>query len=202
MECCCYFSFPLICTNIPASPAYGVCISQLICYSRACAQYSKFLDRAPLLIQKLLKKGQLLIDWSHRYIKYTVVITVWLTAPKYPYLKWQWNFSFLRKCSSSTEKARIAHVFSEARIAHVFSEARIAHVFSEARIAHVFSEARIAHVFSEARIAHVFSVLYCVVYLCFVFVALCLVCLMLPVSLDCPFLTALSVFSDVYFLYF
>ena len=180
MECCCYFSFPLICTNIPASPAYGVCISQLICYSRACAQYSKFLDRAPLLIQKLLKKGQLLIDWSHRYINYTVVITVWLTAPwltapKYPYLKWQWNFSFLRKCSSSTEKARIAHVFSEACIAHVFS---------------------------EARIAHVFSVLYCVVYLCFVFVALCLVCLMFPVSLDCPFLTALSVFSDVYFLYF
>ena len=56
-------------------------------------------------------------------------------------------------------------------------------------------------VFGEARIAHVFSVLYCVVHLCFVFVALCLVCLMLPVSLDCPFLIALSAFSNVYLLY-
>jgi hypothetical protein len=130
MECCCYFSFPLICTNIPASPAYGVCISQLICYSRACAQYSKFLDRAPLLIQKLLKQGQLLIGWSHRYIKYTVVITVWLTAPwltapKYPYLKWQWNFSFLRKCSSSTEKT-----FIELDYIYIYYEFSLLHIFS------------------------------------------------------------------------
>jgi hypothetical protein len=43
--------------NIPASSAYGVYISQLIRYSRACAQYIEFLDKAQLLTQKLLKQG-------------------------------------------------------------------------------------------------------------------------------------------------
>jgi hypothetical protein len=32
-------NFPFICSNIPASPAYGVYISQLIRYSRACGSY-------------------------------------------------------------------------------------------------------------------------------------------------------------------
>jgi len=50
-------NFPLISSNIPASPAYGVYISKLLRYSRACAQYSDFLDRAQLLTQKLLKQG-------------------------------------------------------------------------------------------------------------------------------------------------
>jgi len=31
-------NFPFICSNIAAPPAYGVYISQLIRYSRACAQ--------------------------------------------------------------------------------------------------------------------------------------------------------------------
>ena len=39
-------NFPFISSNIPAAPEYGVYISQLIRYSRACAQYSVFLDRA------------------------------------------------------------------------------------------------------------------------------------------------------------
>jgi hypothetical protein len=50
-------NFLFISSNIPASPAYGVYISQLVHYSRACAQYSDFLDRAQLLTQKLLKQG-------------------------------------------------------------------------------------------------------------------------------------------------
>ena len=51
-------SFPFITSNIPASPSYGVLkISQLVHYSRACAQYSDFLDKALLLIQKQLKQG-------------------------------------------------------------------------------------------------------------------------------------------------
>ena len=50
--------FPFISSSIPASPAYGVYISQLIRYSsRACAKYSDFLHRAQLLTQKLLKQG-------------------------------------------------------------------------------------------------------------------------------------------------
>ena len=38
-------NFPFICSNIPAAPAYGVYISQLIRYSRACGSYHDFLDR-------------------------------------------------------------------------------------------------------------------------------------------------------------
>jgi hypothetical protein len=50
-------NFPFISSNIPASPWYGVYISQLICYSRACAHYSDFLDITKLLMQKLHKQG-------------------------------------------------------------------------------------------------------------------------------------------------
>ena len=50
-------NFPFLSSNIPASPAYGVYISQLIRYSRACAYYSEFLKRARLLSQKLLSQG-------------------------------------------------------------------------------------------------------------------------------------------------
>jgi len=32
-------NFPFICSNIPAAPAYGGYISQLIRYSRACSSY-------------------------------------------------------------------------------------------------------------------------------------------------------------------
>ena len=48
---------PIIGSNIPASPTYGVYISQRIRYSRACGQYKDFLDRAQLLTQKLFKQG-------------------------------------------------------------------------------------------------------------------------------------------------
>ena len=43
-------NFPFTSSIIPAAPAYGVYISQLIRYSRACAQYSGFLNRAQLLM--------------------------------------------------------------------------------------------------------------------------------------------------------
>jgi hypothetical protein len=42
-------------SNIPASTAYGVYISQLMRYHRHCAQCSYFLDRAQLLTQRLHK---------------------------------------------------------------------------------------------------------------------------------------------------
>ena len=53
-------NFPFICSSIPAAPAYGVYISQLIRYSRACGLYQKFLDRGLLLTRKLLNQGFLL----------------------------------------------------------------------------------------------------------------------------------------------
>jgi hypothetical protein len=36
-------NFPNMCSNIPASPAYGFYISQLIRYARASSNYSDFL---------------------------------------------------------------------------------------------------------------------------------------------------------------
>ena len=50
-------NFPFMCSNIPASPAYGVHISQLIRYSRACGSYQGVLDRGLLLPRKLLNQG-------------------------------------------------------------------------------------------------------------------------------------------------
>ena len=42
-------NIPFISISISASPAYSVYISQLKRYSRACAQYSDFLDKSQLL---------------------------------------------------------------------------------------------------------------------------------------------------------
>ena len=51
-----------LCRSIDkAAPAYGVYISQLIRYSRACVTYSDFLDRALLLTRKLLNQGFLMV---------------------------------------------------------------------------------------------------------------------------------------------
>ena len=54
-------NFPFICSNIPAAPAYGVYISQLIRCSRACGSYQDFLDGGLLLTRKLLNQGFLLV---------------------------------------------------------------------------------------------------------------------------------------------
>ena len=50
-------NFPFISSNIPASPAYGVSISQLMYYSGVRTHHSDFLDRSQLLTQKLLKQS-------------------------------------------------------------------------------------------------------------------------------------------------
>jgi hypothetical protein len=54
-------NFPFICSNIPAAPAYGVYISQVIRYSRACGSYQNFLDKELLLTRNLLTQGFLLV---------------------------------------------------------------------------------------------------------------------------------------------
>jgi hypothetical protein len=46
-----------MCSNIPASPAYGVYISQLIRYARASSNYSDFLKRHLHLRNSLLDQG-------------------------------------------------------------------------------------------------------------------------------------------------
>jgi hypothetical protein len=50
-------NFPNICSNIPASPAYGVYISQLIRYARASSNYSDFLKHHLHLRNRLLDQG-------------------------------------------------------------------------------------------------------------------------------------------------
>ena len=50
-------NFPNMCSNIPASPAYGVYISQLIRYARASSNYSDFLKRHLHLRSRLLDQG-------------------------------------------------------------------------------------------------------------------------------------------------
>jgi hypothetical protein len=55
-------NLPFICSNIPAAPAYGVYISQLIRYSRACGSYHDFLDRGLILTRKLLNQEFLLVN--------------------------------------------------------------------------------------------------------------------------------------------
>ena len=50
-------NFPNMCSNIPASPAYGVYISQLIRYPRASSNYSDFPKRHLHLRNRLLDQG-------------------------------------------------------------------------------------------------------------------------------------------------
>ena len=51
------FNFPNMCSNIPASPAYGVYISQLIRYASASSNYFDFLKRHFHLRNRLLDQG-------------------------------------------------------------------------------------------------------------------------------------------------
>ena len=51
-------NFLFMSSNIPASPAYGIFISQLIRYiTRACSSYECFIPRATQLSNKLLEQG-------------------------------------------------------------------------------------------------------------------------------------------------
>ena len=50
-------NFPFLSSNIPFSPAFGVFISQLIRYARACSSYECFILRAARLSSKLLGQG-------------------------------------------------------------------------------------------------------------------------------------------------
>jgi hypothetical protein len=48
-------NFPFICSYIPAAPAYGVYLSQMIRYSRACGSYQDFLDRGVAANKKAIE---------------------------------------------------------------------------------------------------------------------------------------------------
>ena len=63
-------NFPFICSNIPAALAFGLYISQLKRYSRACDSYHDFLDRELVLKRKLLNQGFLLVKLKSSLIKF------------------------------------------------------------------------------------------------------------------------------------
>ena len=64
-------NFPFICSNIPAAPAYGEHISQLIRYSRTFDSYQDFLDRGLLLRRNLkLNQGFLLVKLNSSLRKF------------------------------------------------------------------------------------------------------------------------------------
>ena len=48
---------PFLSSNIPSAPAYGVYVSQLIRYARACSNYQDFMERGKELTTKLLSQG-------------------------------------------------------------------------------------------------------------------------------------------------
>ena len=50
-------NFPFLSSNISSSPAYGIFISQLMRYARACSSYECFGLRAARLSSKLLGQG-------------------------------------------------------------------------------------------------------------------------------------------------
>ena len=88
-------NFPFIWSNIQAAPVYGVYISQLIRYSRACGSYQDFLDRVLLLTKNLLNQGYLFVKWSHYFQSFAVATMTWLIVMEYLCHKWP------RICSTS-----------------------------------------------------------------------------------------------------
>jgi hypothetical protein len=50
-------NFPFLCSKVQLSPAYGVYVSQLIRYARACSAYEDFSERLRLLTNTLMLQG-------------------------------------------------------------------------------------------------------------------------------------------------
>ena len=50
-------NYPFIDSNIPKNPAYGVYVSRLVCFSRACSDFNDFVSRHNTLVKKLVHQG-------------------------------------------------------------------------------------------------------------------------------------------------
>jgi hypothetical protein len=72
-------NFPYLCSNIPVSPAYGVHISQLIRYARACSAHDQFLVRGSLLTNKLKSQGFKCFTYRQLSTNFMVVTTILFT---------------------------------------------------------------------------------------------------------------------------
>ena len=63
-------NFPFLSGNTPEALVYGVYISQLIRYSRACDIYLDFIDKARLSTQKLLNQGYVALTLQSSLLKF------------------------------------------------------------------------------------------------------------------------------------
>ena len=92
-------NFPFLSSNISTSPAYGVFISQLIRYARACSSYGCFILRAARLSNKLLgiRQGTLEIVieevlWS-TWGSYQTIWSFPLTNVKWHCVTWPYTMT-------------------------------------------------------------------------------------------------------------
>ena len=56
-------NFPFLSSNIPSAPAYGVYVSQLIRYARACSNYQDFMVHGKVPITRFLSQGYPKPNW-------------------------------------------------------------------------------------------------------------------------------------------
>ena len=86
-------NFPFLSSNIPSSPAYGVFISQLIRYARACSSYECFILRAVRLSSKLLGTFEIVpqeVLWSIWGSHQTLCS---LPIPNVTWHSWTWPYT-------------------------------------------------------------------------------------------------------------
>jgi hypothetical protein len=79
------FNFPFLCSNIPLSPAYGVYISQLNRYARACFAYEDFSKGGKLLTRMLMLQGYNESRLKPSFAISTVSIMTFFAIIKYYY---------------------------------------------------------------------------------------------------------------------
>ena len=56
-------NFPFMCSNIPAGPAYGIYISQLVRIGRICDNYEDFVSRNRLVTTRLINRAFVTLNY-------------------------------------------------------------------------------------------------------------------------------------------
>ena len=76
-------NLPFIYYNIPAVPAYGVYISQLVRHSRTCGFYQDFMKECSCQQVNYRTKGSYWSSWIYYFVGFTVNTMTWLTVTEY-----------------------------------------------------------------------------------------------------------------------
>ena len=63
-------NYPFLDSNIPVRPAYGVYVSRLVCFARACSDVSDFIERHNLLVKKLVTQGYTVKNLRKQFSKF------------------------------------------------------------------------------------------------------------------------------------